>query len=108
MTAAMPKSSFPGPLDYDSSAALMSDFAFRGKIKVACVHFADYIKGEPASTPAHNTRYKWAQGVDGNPDFAAGQIQPAVVNDPNVQAQGDAISDAALQTAVETAVQNFL
>jgi hypothetical protein len=106
--SAAPKSNFPGPLDYNSSAALMNDFVFRGRIKVACLHFATYIAAEPSTTPAHNTRFRWSQATVANPDFAAAQVQPATVMDPDVQAQGDTIDDATLQTAVETAIQNFL
>ena len=102
------KSSFPGPLDYTSSAALMNDMVFRGRVKVACLHFATYVLGEPASTAAHNTRFRWAQECVQNPDSKATQVQPEVVMDPNVQSQGDAIDDPGLQTAVETAIKNFL
>jgi hypothetical protein len=99
---------FPGPLDYTASANLMNDPTFRGRIKVSCLHFAVYISGEPLNTPAHNTRFRWAQDCFGNPDGKAMQVQPSVVMDDNVQAQGDAIDDSGLQTAVETAIQNFL
>lgn len=103
-----PKSSFPGPLDYASSAQLMNDFTFRGRIKVACLHFAAYVAGETPSTPAHNTRFRWAQTCVQNPDMVAQQVQPPTVMDPNVQSAGDGIDDAGLQSAVETAIQQFL
>ena len=99
------KGNFPGPLDYDSSAQLMNDMAFRGRVKVACLHFATYIQGEPVSTPAHNTRYKWAQECVVIPDQKALLFAPSVVMDAAVQSAGDSITDAALQTAVEDAIQ---
>ena len=102
---ATPKSNFPGPLDYESSAQLMNDMNFRGRVKVACLHFATYIQGEAASVAAHNTRYKWAQQCVMQPDIQSQQFTPAVVMDPNVQTAGDSIDDAALQTATETAIQ---
>ena len=102
---AAPKSNFPGPLDYTSSAQLMNDMVFRGRIKVACMKFATYIQNEPTTTVAHNTRFKWAQNCVMNPDMQAAQFAPSVVMDPNVQTDGDTITDAALQTAVETAIQ---
>jgi hypothetical protein len=102
------KTNFPGPLDYDTSNQLMSDMTFRGRVKVSCLHFAAYVVGEPTSTPAHNTRFRWAQDTYANPDGKAQQVTPATVMDPNVQSQGDTIDDATLQTAVETAIQNFL
>jgi hypothetical protein len=102
------KSNFPGPLDYTSSSKLMNDMDFRGRIKVACLHFAAYIQGEDPSVPAHNTRFTWQQQCMQNPDMMAGRYAPAVVGDPNVQSLGDTIDDAALQTATETAIQKQL
>jgi len=107
-TPTAPKGNFPGPLDYDASSQLMNDPEFRGRIKVACLHFATYVSGEPTSTPAHNTRLRWAQECYAAPDAKAQQVQPPTVMEDNVQAQGDSINDADLQIAVETAIQNFL
>jgi len=97
-----------GPLDYNDSALLMNDMEFRGRVKVACLHFATYIQGEPTNIPAHNTRYGWAKTTIQNPDNAAMNVTPAVVQDPNVQSKGKSITDAELQTATETAVNNWL
>ena len=95
-------------LSYDQSNTLMSDFGFRGRIKVACLTFAAYISGEAPSEPAHNTRLKWAQSAMLNPDQTAGQVQPQTVMDAAVQQQGSAISDKDLQTAVETTVNKIM
>jgi hypothetical protein len=95
-------------LSYDDSANLMQDSGFKGRIKVACLHFASYISGEDPGTPAHNTRYRWAINTMNAPDTAAANVTPTVVMDPNVQAEGSAISDTDLQTAVETAVNKLL
>jgi len=95
-------------LSYDESAALMNDMTFRGRIKVACLKFADYILGEAANVPAHNTRTKWAQQTMTMPDGAAGQVAPAVVMDPAVQQDGSAITDSALQSAVENTVNKMI
>jgi len=78
-------------LTYAESAALMGDASFRDRVKVSCLHYADYISGEGASVPAHNTRYKWAQATFINPDAAAGQVTPTVVMHAAVQDQGAAI-----------------
>lgn len=91
-------------MTYVESAGLMTDPVFASRVKVACLHFAEYILNEPTSTTAHNTRYKWAKGTAEQPDSAAAAIIPIVVMDPNVQSAGSAITDAALQTAVETAL----
>lgn len=91
-------------LDYAQSAALMMNTAFRDRIKVACLKYADYIKDEAPSTPAHNTRLKWSQETMISPDTSVARITPIVVMDAQVQEQGDAITDANLQTVVETAI----
>ena len=90
------------------SAALMSDFDFRGRVKVACVKYADSILNEAATVPAHNTRVRWANGCWQNPDGTAQQIQPPTVMDPAVQTDGADITDAALQGAVEGVVNKML
>ncbi len=101
-------------LTYDQSAALMSDAAFRGRVKVACLHYADYITGEAPSTPAHSTRTKYAQATMINPDSAAAQVTPTVVMDAAVQDAGltpegaSAIDDAGLQAATETAINKMM
>ena len=95
-------------LTYAESAALMGDASFRDRVKVSCLHYADYISGEGASVPAHNTRYKWAQATFINPDAAAGQVTPTVVMDAAVQDQGAAIDDAGLQAATETAINKMM
>ena len=95
-------------LTYSDSAALMLDQDFRGRIKVSALHYANTVNGEPPNTPAHNTRYKWAQQAMLSPDSTATQLQPVVVMDDTVQAQGAAISDTDLQTAVEYAIQKLI
>jgi len=95
-------------MTYDESSTLMTDMTFRGRIKVACLSFATYILNEAVSTPAHSSRVRWAQSVAQSPDMQASQVQPMVVMDTQVQADGAAITDANLQTAVETTVNKLL
>ena len=95
-------------LSYEQSYNLMNDSGFMGRIEVACLTYATYIAGEPAGTPAHNTRYKWAQTTFTNPRNAALTVQPAVVMEEPVQTQGSAISDADLQLSTETAVNQMM
>jgi len=95
-------------LDYAGSADLMNDMAFRGRIKVAMLHFAAYVLGEDSGVPAHNTRVKWSQNALIQPDFVAGQIAPVVVGDPSVQSQGASIPDDQLQSATEAAINKIL
>jgi len=86
----------------------MTDAAFRGRVKVACLKFATYIMDEAASVPAHATRIKWAQQTFGNPEVTTTQVVPVCVMDNQVQTDGAAITDEALQTAVETSVNKLI
>jgi hypothetical protein len=95
-------------LDYAASDALMNDATFKGRVKCACLKFADYILGEAPNVPAHNTRVKWANNTVTSPDAAATRTTPTVVMDAAVQDAGATITDAALQTAVETAINKLL
>lgn len=95
-------------LSYDESAALMADAAFRGRVKVACLKFSTYITDEAPNTPAHSTRIKWAQATMVNPDGAAAAVTPTTVMDGAVQQDGAAITDAALQSAVENSINKML
>ena len=92
-------------MTYEESAALMIDPAFRKPDqKVACLNFADYIDNEPANTPGHNTRQRWSTICFQSPDQTAMQIQGPTVMDAQVQTDGAAITDDALQVSVETTV----
>lgn len=95
-------------LTYEQSAALMKDQTFRDRVSVACINFARYITDEAPNVPAHSTRIKWAQQTLVAPEPTLNQVIPTVVMDGAVQADGTAISDANLQTAVETSVNKLL
>jgi hypothetical protein len=95
-------------LTYAESATLMTDMGFRDRIKVACLRYANYIWEEPATTQAHATRIKWAQSTYANADNSANAVQPTVVMDPQVQEDGSAITDEALQVTVETSVNKMM
>ena len=95
-------------MTYEESAALMNDAAFRNRIMVACLKFADYIVAETADVPAHNTRLRWANNCMANPQMTAMQVQPTTVMQDAVQEEGSEISDTDLQAAVETAVNQML
>jgi len=88
-------------MTYEESAALMQDIVFRGRVKVAVLKYADSIMIEAASVPGHTSRLRWAQSAFQAPDQVAGQTQPPVIMDPAVQTAGAAITDLALQGAVE-------
>lgn len=95
-------------MTYEESAALMADLEFRGRVKVSCLKYADSIMIEAPSVPAHNARYKWAQLAFMQPDLVAMQVQPPTVMDPGVQTAGAAVTDVALQGAVEAVVGKMI
>lgn len=95
-------------MTYTESAALMSDVTFRGRVQVAVLKYADSIMIEASSVPAHNTRERWALNAMQNPGMVAAQVQPPTVMDPAVQQDGSAVTDAALQAAVEGVVNKLL
>ncbi len=95
-------------LTYEESAALMRDATFISRVKVACLHYADYISNEPTGTPAHVSRLRWASNVFVQPDNVAMQTAPPAVMDGAVQEAGSAITDEALQSAVEGVVNKMM
>ena len=95
-------------LTLEESGALMEDAAFRRRIKPSCVKYADYILNEPATVPAHNARVRWANSCFASPEQVAFAVQPPVVMDAAVQADGAEIDDASLQAAVEGVVNKML
>ena len=95
-------------LTYEQSSELMNDPIFRGRVKVACLKFATFIFDEMPSVPAHSSRIKWAQSTMVSPDAAAGVTTPPTVMDVAVQTDGSAITDPALQSAVENVVNKML
>ena len=95
-------------MTYDESSQLMMDSAFGGRIKVAALKFADYILNEPTNTAGHSSRVRWAQGTFQNPVMVATALQPPVVMTGQVQADGAAVTDEALQMAVESVVGKIL
>ena len=95
-------------MTYAESSELTQSADFRGRVKVACIKYADSIMIEASSVAGHTSRLRWAQSVFAQPDFIAAQVQPPTVMDPAVQAAGAAVEDAALQGAVEATVNKTI
>ena len=96
-------------MSYEETFELTKDPVFRGRVSTACVHYAVFISDEASNTAAHSTRYRWAQQTLVGPEASVSRIIATVCNDGAVQdAPGNAITDPALQTAVETAVNKLL
>jgi len=87
----------------------MVDIPFRNRVKVACLKYAAYINDQPSTAfDARNAFLRWANGCYLNPDQTALTVQPPTVMDTAVQSEGAGISDAGLQTAVETTVKKLI
>lgn len=95
-------------ISYQDSADLMKDAVFQGRVKVAALRYATSIVIEQPDVPAHNTRVRWAQSMFQNPDQVTYQVTPIVVMDGAVQDAGASITDAALQTATEYAINKII
>lgn len=95
-------------MTYQESSDLIKDAVFRGRVMIASLKYAEYILNEAPSTPGHSSRYRWAQDTYKQPDFVAAQITPPTVMDGAVQSAGAAVTDAALQSAVEGVVNKML
>ncbi|HEX6826514.1 MAG TPA: hypothetical protein VF077_09395 [Nitrospiraceae bacterium] len=95
-------------MTYEESSALMQDMTFTGRVKVAALKYADYILNEANNIPAHNTRIKWAAETFRQPQMAANQLVSPVVMDGGVQQAGADVTDAILQSAVESVVNKML
>lgn len=86
-----------------------NDTALNDKIRVACVVAAEQVRGESAATPNHVERLKWARTVFSSPSSEAQRMLWAVLaqNRAATLAQITGASDAAVQTAVDAAVDVF-
>ena len=94
-------------MTYEESANLMTDLVFRGRIKVAMLKYVTYVFAEPPESAGHAARYRWSQAAAQQPDMQAASLQPLVVMDGQVQADGADITDAALQTSVEVVINKI-
>jgi hypothetical protein len=96
-------------MTYTETYELTKDPVFRGRVSTACVHYADFVMLEAPNTPAHNVRFRWAQQTLVGPEASVNRVIATVCNDTAVQdAGGSAITDTALQAAVETSINKIL
>lgn len=86
--------------------ALKSDKEFRDRVGMSLINYATYLLGQPADRPWHEQEVNWARKASYNTDDQIYRIMGFVLGDAQVQADLGDITDAALQTVVEVAVQN--
>jgi len=101
-------------MTYDESWALMQEFSFRGRVKVAVLKYANTKLVAPSTDPGFSAGYRWATNALLQPDQVASTVTPPTVMDPAVQEAGvdeagkSLIPDAGLQGAVEGVVNRGL
>lgn len=95
-------------MTYEETAALMIDPTLRGRVKVAMLSWASSVNVESPTVPAHNARLRFAAQLQLQPDQRVLQIQPPTCLDPAVQSAGAAITDIALQGAVDTTINQMI
>lgn len=92
-------------MTYEESAQLIQDPQFRGRVKVACLTYAQRILA--GGTPPLQAASRWASATYQSPDSAAQGVQGPTVMEPGVQSMGANIDDGGLQFAVENAVNKM-
>jgi hypothetical protein len=86
--------------------ALKNDAEFKSRTGTALINYATYLLGQPATRPWHEQEVAWSRRASVSTDDMIYRVMGFVLGDPQVQTDLGEISDAALQTVVEVAVQN--
>lgn len=88
---------------------LTSNVQLRERLAVACVVAAEQIRNEADTVGNHANRLAWAKRTFENPLAEAARMLPAILaqNKTATVAQITGADDAALQTAVDAAVNVF-
>lgn len=94
---------------YTELRGLINDPTLKDKISIALLIAAETIRTEATDTANHANRLKWAKKVLNDPDGNADDMLRALLaqNKTLTVAQIQATTDAALQTAVDNAVNIF-
>jgi hypothetical protein len=88
---------------------LFNDSTLNSKVGSACIIAADSIRTEAGTVANHVNRLKWAKRVWADPVSIAAEMLKAVLaaNNSLTLAQITGASDAAIQTAVNNAIDIF-
>ncbi len=94
---------------YQELRDLFTHGELRNKIEVACIVAAEAIRVEDAGTENHVNRLVWARAAFSNPNSIRDQMLMALLasNKDTAVAAITGVSDAALQTLVDAAVNMF-
>jgi hypothetical protein len=94
---------------YAELRQLFSENELKNKVEVACIVAAESIRNEDAGTPNHANRLVWAKRAFGAPNSIRDEMLMALLaanKDATVTAIL-AVSDAAMQSLVDAAVDVF-
>jgi len=99
---------------YADQATVKNNGSFLDRCSVALAKYAKFIIGEDPATQFHTFRADWAKSALQNPLGETQKIiffaiwDPAItgLTSPVNQASIDGITDAVLQTVIETAINN--
>lgn len=93
---------------YLELATLAGNLEFLARIAYAVGNYAAYIAHEAENAPNHMARWNWSLRASGSPELMARSLAAAVCRDANVMANLAGVTDADLQTAVETAANELI
>lgn len=79
----------------------------KNRAKVAISDILPDIFNEDPGTTNHTERYVWSQHASGNLDSVLGQMMWSIVAHPQVEADGENISDANLKNVVSSLVDMY-
>lgn len=94
---------------YAEIASLIGETNLQNKVAVACIIAAEAIRTESDQTPNHTNRLLWARQANRDPQGTARQVMPSLLaqNAGFTLAQIQGATDAAIQTAVNNAINIF-
>lgn len=95
-------------MTYAQLDALRTDGIFLSRMSYAVAKYALYIVAEAEDAANHLARVNWATVALSDTVAAASRLATKVVQDGQVQTDGSAITDANLQTVVETAANGVI
>jgi hypothetical protein len=95
---------------YIELVAAATDPTLKQRVALACVIAANTIFLEDTATANHAARLTWAKSVYNNPESEASRVLWSVLaqNKDATTTQIAEVTDASLQTAVDTAVAAFI
>lgn len=94
---------------YEELRTLFGHNELKNRVEVACIVAAETIRTEAEGTENHVNRLAWAKTAFANPKASAGQMLMALLagNLDSTVENIIAVTDAALQTLVDAAVDIF-